>query len=207
MIEGMYRIWRQYNSKDTYHALLDYLKDKFKPIRLTTQDDNDGVVNGYRGLSIKPLEFKMPVSPTDLDYFAFQNCVFDVSGKALLSKVVEEFIKWKKTTGRPLRDDDDKQVKDYFKGLPNTLWSNVWCGSSGNGQGFYGFYLKSQGNFVKKQSSTCKKVEKRSHDNIVLGSWPTIAKAAECEGISAAKLSRLLNNKKAQFEDYYYVTV
>lgn len=206
VIAGQYRIWRQSNDKDAYHALLDYLKRRFKPIRLASQDQEDGVVNGYQGLSINPHEFKMPVEPSELDFFAFQNCVFDPSGKALLSEVVGEFVRWKKSTKRVLYENDAKYVKQYFKELPNTLWSNVWS-MNGNGQGFYGFYLKSHGNLIKKHSSTCKKVERRSHDNVMLAAWPTIAKAAEAEGISPAKLSRLLKDKKAKFDNYYYISV
>ena len=49
-----------------------------------------------------------------------------------------------------------------------------------------------------------KTVEKREiSKNIILGTWETIAKAAQSENISAAKMSRSIKNK-ILFEDYYY---
>ena len=56
----------------------------------------------------------------------------------------------------------------------------------------------------KKTSSTGKKVEKiELSTGVVLGLWDTIAKAAENELISAAKMSRSIKNKII-FNDYYY---
>ena len=55
-------------------------------------------------------------------------------------------------------------------------------------------------------SSTGKKVYKREvKTNILLATWDTIAKAAELEGISAAKMSRCVKNKTI-INDYYYAT-
>jgi hypothetical protein len=53
-------------------------------------------------------------------------------------------------------------------------------------------------------STTGKKVEKRLvASNHVLKTWNTIAKAAESEGFSTAKMSRSVKDKTV-FKDYYY---
>ena len=41
---------------------------------------------------------------------------------------------------------------------------------------------------------------------MLLASWGTISKAAESEGISAAKMSRCVKNKQL-IKDYYYCTM
>ena len=57
----------------------------------------------------------------------------------------------------------------------------------------------------KKPSTTSKKVYKREiKTNELLGTWDTIAKAAESENISAAKMSRSVKNKTVFNDDYYY---
>jgi hypothetical protein len=56
-----------------------------------------------------------------------------------------------------------------------------------------------------KQRCTGKKVEKVDNNTeIVLRTWETIAKSAEDEKISAAKMSRSIKNKIIFNNDYYY---
>ena len=58
----------------------------------------------------------------------------------------------------------------------------------------------------KLNSSTGKKVYKREKEtNQMLSTWESIAKAAESEGISAAKMSRCVKNKIV-INDYFYST-
>ena len=73
---------------------------------------------------------------------------------------------------------------------------------------YYGISLKQP--YVQKQkitSSTGKKVYKREKEtNELLSSWDTIAKAAEIEGVCAAKMSRYIKNKTI-VNDYYYSVI
>ena len=56
-------------------------------------------------------------------------------------------------------------------------------------------------------SSTGKKVYKRENEtNALLATWDTIAKAAEFENMSAAKMSRCVKNKNI-INDYYYSVI
>jgi len=69
---------------------------------------------------------------------------------------------------------------------------------------FKSLCLKAQ---TKKTSSTGKKVEKREvNTEHVLGTWETIAKAAESEGICASKMSLSIKSKRVFNNDYYYCT-
>ena len=59
--------------------------------------------------------------------------------------------------------------------------------------------------FHKGTSSTGKRVEKRSHiTEELIGTWETIAKAADSEKICAAKMSRSIKNKILYNNEYYY---
>ena len=84
------------------------------------------------------------------------------------------------------------------------LYTTIWT-PSGNGQGYYGLSLKKQIDIVKKSSSTGKSVEKRlKSTNDRIGTWETIAKAAEAEKMSAAKMSRSIKNNVVFNDEYYY---
>ena len=100
-------------------------------------------------------------------------------------------------------DKDMKDIKDYLNTSPYTLKATVWT-DAGNNEGYYGISLKKSEYKQKIVSSTGKKVKKLQKDtNDILGTWDTIAKAAESEGISAAKMSRCVKNKTI-INDYYY---
>jgi hypothetical protein len=79
----------------------------------------------------------------------------------------------------------------------------VWTGQTSN-EGYYGVSLKSEEYMHKKTSSTGKTVEKRELETgQVLGTWETIAKAAQYEGMCASKMSRCIKGKTV-IGDYYY---
>ena len=96
-------------------------------------------------------------------------------------------------------------TKNFLSALddsPHVLGSLIWT-IDGNVLGYYGIGMKHD-TIAKKTSSTAKKVEKRSVDDVILESWSTIAKAAEAEGLPPAKLSRIIKAKQL-YNDYYYV--
>jgi hypothetical protein len=105
--------------------------------------------------------------------------------------------------------NDKANLKHFLNNNPHLLPSNVWvasCGKGGgNGAGFYGAFLKSQ-TLKKKPPTTSKQVQKRTNDHTVLATYSTIAKAAQAEGMSAAKMSRILN-QGIKFQDHYYCIV
>jgi len=204
-IIGQYRIWAQNAEKEVYHALLDYLKERFKPVRLRLQD-KDQVVNGYKGVSLITTTHKLSFNPSDPELFVFHKCRLVPNGKTLISDLVKEYTTWKQATGRTIDSDDKKLLLNYLDSNKHVLKSNIWA-ASGNGIGFWGIALQSDVLFHKKPSTTAKRVEKRTKDNVVLESYSTIAKAAQAEGIYPTKLSRLLKDNKAIFEDHYYTLV
>ena len=202
-IIGAYRLWSRSVSKDIYHKLLDYFQTEFRPIRLSEQNKTE-VVNGFRGLRLKPKEIKMSNAPSDAEVFIHTMCVFSPSGKCLQSKIITEFTEWKKRVNKALEPTDAKNVKKYLKDCQHVLSSNIWT-HHGNGQGYYGITLKTELNYHRKSSSTGKRVEKRSKEDVIIDTWTTIAKAAEAEGIPAARMSRCIKDKTLFEGDYYYV--
>jgi hypothetical protein len=194
-ILGQYRIWSKTATKKIYHDLKDYLDTKFKCCRLSIQNKNQ-VVNGYKGITLREIQYKRKLIPCDVENFIFHACVFHPSGKVLHTTLYDEYIKWKKNTGKNITNIETDELRKYLKETEYTLFTTIWT-SSGNGQGYYGISLKSENtDHHKKTSATGKKVEKRQlNTNILLGTWETIAKAAIDEKISAAKLSRIIKNK------------
>ena len=199
-IEGRYRLWKQVKpTKEVFHALKSYLDTRFKPKRIQGN-------HGYVGIKLKPVEYKKSKEETTstVETFIFQVCQFSDCGKILNSILLTEYQKWKLSVGKELTDNDMKEIKEYLNKSPYALKSTVWT-AEGNNEGYYGLSLKQNEYKPKLISSTGKKVYKKEiQTDILLATWDTIAKAAEAEGISAAKMSRCVKNKTI-INDYYYV--
>lgn len=203
-IVGQYRIWSKNADKETFHFFHEYLKKRFVYGRIKKQNKNQ-VVYGYLGVILKELKYKKGLVKTDEETFIFHSCIFSPSGKILFSKLEEEYIKWLKNVKNITTNIQEKikNLKNYLKDSPYTLQSNVWT-SDGNGNGFYGIYLKGDEEHYKT-SSTGKSVLKIDiNTEEIIDKYETIAKAAEQEKIASCKMSRSIKNKIIFNDDYYY---
>jgi hypothetical protein len=196
-IEGRYRLWNKVKpTKEVFHALKNYLDTRFKPKRIQGN-------HSYIGIKLKPVEYKKTKENSTVETFIFQVCQFSDSGKILNSVLLAEYQKWKISVNKELTDNDMKEIKEYLNSSPYALKATVWT-TEGNNEGYYGLSLKENSYKPKFISSTGKKVYKRDiKTDVLLGSWNTIAKAAESECVSTAKMSRYVKNKNI-IEDYYY---
>jgi hypothetical protein len=206
-MEGAYRIWNKIKpKKETFHLFKTYLDTRFKPSRLSAQNKNQ-VVNGYIGLKLKQTEYKKRYVNNDVETFLFQVCKFSPSGKILNSTLLSEYQRWKQNMNKLTDTQDLKNIKEYLNDCEYVLKSTVWS-DQGSNEGYYGISLKIDEYKHKSTSSTGKKVEKiECNKEQVLCIWDTIAKAAEDENISAAKMSRSIKNKIIFNNDYYYRTI
>lgn len=212
-MEGRFRLWSQTKpTKETFHALKNYLDVRFKAKRIRG-------VHGYLGVKLKTVEYKkMLVSDaSDLnpnaETFLFERCLFSDCGKILNSVLLKEYQKWKQSVGLELTETDMKDLKAYLNASPHALKATVWT-EQGNNEGYYGVSLHqdyyAMTNAVTNNpictSTTGKKVEKReATTHQLLGTWPTIAKAALVEGMCAAKMSRCIKAKTILNECYYHL--
>lgn len=208
-MEGRFRLWCQTKpTKETFHALKNYLDVRFKAKRIRG-------VHGYLGVKLKTVEYKkMPASDIsslslslNVETFLFERCQFSDCGKVLNSVLLKEYQKWKLSVGLPLTDADMKDLKAYLNASPHALKATVWT-EQGNNEGYYGISLREDyyalTNAVCATTTTGKKVEKReATTHQLLSSWPTIANAALSEGVCAAKMSRYVKAKTV-VADYYY---
>lgn len=218
-LEGRFRLWSHTKpTKETFHALKHYMDVKFKPKRIER-------IHGYQGIKLNTVEYKKVIA-TDaenpaqfsVETFIFRCCQFSDRGKILNSTLLKEYQQWKISVGQTPGETDLKNLKTYLNACPNALKSTIWFETTSN-EGYYGLALKENyyslnQNAVQEQganpiigvqlSTTGKKVEKRLvASKQVLKTWNTIAKAAESEGFSTAKMSRSVKDKTA-FNDYYY---
>lgn len=202
-IEGQYRIWGKTASKEIFLSLHTYLKTRFNYIRIKKQDTN-GVNYGFEGITLKEIQYKKSPIPSKEQEFIFHACVFSSGGKVLHNDLVDEYKKWKQSLNMEITRDESAKIKEYLKSTDYTLEKPVWT-IKGNGVGYYGLSLKNQTDIIKRTSSNGKKVEKKSiQTEETIGTWETIAKAADSEKISAAKLSRSIKKKTIFNNDYYY---
>jgi phage anti-repressor protein len=203
-IMGQYRIVTQSASKEMYNRLKDYLDKRFKPCRLKTQNKSQ-VVNGYQGVTLKELKYNKSLTTSNIQNFIFHACIFSPSGKVLFEDLLNEYKKWKEQIKLSPTGEEKEELKKYLKDTNYVLYTTIWA-NNGGGQGYYGLSLKSEMDRHRTTSSTGKKVEKRMVEtNELLGTWETIAKAAEAEKICAAKMSRSIKNRVTFNDDYYFV--
>ena len=203
-LEGAYRIWNKIKpTKEMFHSFKYYLDVRFKLVRLPTQNKNQ-VVNGYKGVKLKPIDYKKRLVNNDVETFLFQVCKFSPSGKILNSTLLSEYHRWKQSVNKEIETNDMKNIKDYLNLSEYVIKSVVWT-DEGSNEGYYGISLKINEYKHKQVSTTGKRVEKiEANTGIILGSWDTIAKAAETENISASKMSRSIKNNIIFNNDYYY---
>ena len=207
-MEGQFRIWlRDKPRKEVFYALKNYLDTRFKPARISNKNqDKKQLVHGYIGVQLKPIEYKKKHIVDDYENFIFQVCKFSPSGKILYSTLLTECQKWKESVGLKCNDNDLDKIKEYLNASEYVIKATVWT-DKGSNEGYYGLMLKSEDNIYKNTSSTGKKVNKiQVSTGYNLGSWDTIAKAAQIENISPAKMSRSIKAKTVFKEDYYYTT-
>jgi hypothetical protein len=200
-IMGQYRIWSQTAGKESFHALNDYLHKRFRPIRMSSQDQTN-VVHGYRGVQLNSVKIPYPAIPTDVERFLFQECEFHPSGKVLQATVLQKYLEWAENLNIAA---DPKDLKKHLAENANVLVSCLWA-PEGNGQGYYGLRLKQQ---IRRpvDGGNGKAVEKRDKEHNTVKQWPTIAKAALDENMPACKLSRMIKGRKETDEGCYYIVV
>jgi hypothetical protein len=225
-LEGRFRLWCQTKpTKETFHALKNYLDVRFKAKRIRG-------VHGYLGVKLKTVKYeKISVSDAtnslilnlnpNVETFLFERCQFSDCGKILNSVLLKEYQKWKQTIGLGVvapsvegfegalvAPSDMKHLKAYLNASPHALKATVWT-EQGNNEGYYGISLREDYYATTNarntfSATTGKKVEKReATTHQLLGSWHTIANAALTEGVCAAKMSRYVKNKTV-VADYYY---
>jgi hypothetical protein len=196
-LEGRYRLWSKVKpTKETFHAFKNYMDTRFKPKRINGK-------HGYVGIKLKNIEYKKIKENSEIETFIFQVCQFSDTGKILNSVLLREYQKWKISIGKNTSENDMKEMKEYLNICPYTLKATVWT-DEGNNEGYYGISLKQNDYKPKLISSTGKKIYKRLNGtNELLGTWDTIRKAADFEGISTSKMSRSVKNNTI-INDYYY---
>ena len=201
-IEGRYRLWNQVKpTKEVFHALKNYLDTRFKPKRVQGS-------HGYVGIRLKLQEYKKTNEEKykNIETFIFSACNFSDTSKILNSVLLREYRQWKCSLQQELTDNDMTEIKDYLNQSQYALKATVWT-DEGNNEGYYGLSLKKNEYKPKYISSTGKKVYKIQIDtNELIGTWDTIAKASQTEGVSTAKMSRYVKNKTS-INDFFYSSI
>jgi phage anti-repressor protein len=195
-IEGRFRIWNQNATKKMFHALKNYMDFRFRQVKIDKR-------HGYIGIKLRKAEYKKTNINSDAQTFIFEVCKFSDTGKITYPVLENEYKKWKLSVNKELHKNDLDDIKNYLNCSPYALKGSLWITGQNTHDGFYGVSLKNYEE-PKGQSSTGKRVEKRLvSTNELLGSWDTIASASTSANVSAAKMSRLVKNKKIIDNTYY----
>ena len=216
---GQFRLWNRKASNELKIAISDYLKRRFKHIRLKKQDKNQ-VQYGFQGVMLKHIDYKPSILITEVETFVYEKCKFSPSGKIFVRTLIDEYKEWKRNTSMTINSKDEKELRQYLNNhqhlLPAVIWkpyekkinedgsTNVTENHTLSNDGYYGISLKSEDEkHYKNTSNNGKKVEKRdSHTDTVLETYETIAKAKEENKIST--MSHAIKTKRIFHDEYYF---
>jgi hypothetical protein len=218
-IIGQFRLWNRKVSNELKIAISDYLRRRFKHIRLKKQDKNQ-VQYGFKGVMLKHIDYKPSILITEVETFVYEKCKFSPSGKIFVRTLIDEYKEWKRNTSRTINSKDEKELRQYLNShqyiLPAVIWkpyekkinedgsNNTTENHTMSNDGYYGISLKSEdGKHYKNTSNSGKKVEKRdSRTDTVLETYETIAKAKEETKLST--MSYAIKTKRIINDEYYF---
>ena len=218
-IIGQFRLWNRKVSNELKIAISDYLRRRFKHIRLKKQDKNQ-VQYGFKGVMLKHIDYKPSILITEVETFVYEKCKFSPSGKIFVRTLIDEYKEWKRNTSRTINSKDEKELRQYLNShqhlLPAVIWkpyekkinedgsNNATENHTMSNDGYYGISLKSEdGKHYKNTSNNGKKVEKRdSRTDTVLETYETIAKAKEETKLST--MSYAIKTKRIINDEYYF---
>ena len=218
-IIGQFRLWNRKVSNELKIAISDYLRRRFKHIRLKKQDKNQ-VQYGFQGVMLKHIDYKPSILITEVETFVYEKCKFSPSGKIFVRTLIDEYKEWKRNTSRTINSKDEKELRQYLNShqhlLPAVIWkpyekkinedgsNNTTENHTMSNDGYYGISLKSEdGKHYKNTSNSGKKVEKRdSRTDTVLETYETIAKAKEETKLST--MSYAIKTKRIINDEYYF---
>jgi len=208
-IVAQFRIYnRTKPTKLLFENFNKYMRTRFLACRLKNQTSNQ-VCHGFKGITLKTIEYKKLYSSNEVENFLFENCAFSPNYRAATNKIVEEFINYKKNNNLLINNNEDKDMKNYLKSCQYIVGGPIRLHNiDATFEGYYGITLKKdlENNERISSASSGKCVQKLdAKTKEVLNSWSSIAKAALHEEFSSAKMSRAIKNNTL-IKDAYYVT-
>ena len=218
-IAAQFRIYnRTKPTRALFQSFNQYMRTRFLPCRLTLEVTNTdklkggNVAHGYKGIGLKHIEYKKQYIKNEVEDYIFENCVFSPNSRLATNHIIDEFIKFKNTSGLVINNNEARDMKKYLRNCDYIVGSAIRLHNNDETfEGYYGIAFKTdtENNEIYHRigsSSTGKKVEKRDCNNDkVLDTWISIAKAAQSEGFSNAKMSRAIKNSTIIDGVYYKV--
>ena len=208
-IAAQFRIYnRAKPTRALFQSFNQYMRTRFLACRIQNKDRNGSVAHGYRGITLKPLEYKKQYTQNEVEDFLFENCVFSPNSRAATNHLIQHFIEYKRASGLIVNNNEARDMKNYLRNCRYIIGSAIRLHNNDDTfEGYYGIALKSDPDITRVfQTSSGKQVEKiHNPTGKVLETWMSIAKAALNEGFSTAKMSRAIKNRTVIGDAYYRV--
>ena len=204
-IIGQFRIWNGEKPKKLlFEEFNKYLRTRFLACRLQNQQKNQ-CVHGFKGVTIKIINYKKKDINNITENFLFENCSFSPNHRAANSKLLEEYKNYKNKLNIEINNNEVKELKTYLNNCEYVLKGTVHLHNDNfTYEGYYGIGLNNDTNIRISKANSGKKVCKLDLETkLILNMWDSIAKAALEENISASKMSRSIKNE-VKYNNYYY---
>ena len=204
-IIGQFRIWNGEKPKKLlFEEFNKYLRTRFLACRLQNQQKNQ-CVHGFKGVTIKTINYKKKEINNITENFLFENCSFSPNYRAANSKLLEEYKNYKNKLNIEINNNEVKELKTYLNNCEYVLKGTIHLYNDNfTYEGYYGIGLNNDTNVRISKATNGKKVCKLDLETkSILNIWDSIAKAALEENISASKMSRSIKNE-VKYDNYYY---
>ena len=214
-IAAQFRIYNRVKpTRALFQSFNHYMRTRFLACRIKNKNRDGSVAHGYKGIALKPVEYKKQYTQNEVEDFLFENCVFSPNSRAATNHLIQHFIEYKRASGLIVNNNEARDMKNYLRNCEYIIGSAIRLHNNDDTfEGYYGIALKSDPDNDEtetriSQTSSGKQVEKiHKPTGNVLGSWASIAKAALNEGFSTAKMSRAIKNRTVIGDAYYRVSV
>jgi len=204
-IIGQFRIWNGEKPKKLlFEEFNKYLRTRFLACRLQNQQKNQ-CVHGFKGITIKTINYKKKEINNITENFLFENCSFSPNYRAANSKLLEEYKNYKNKLNIEINNNEVKELKTYLNNCEYVLKGTIHLYNDNfTYEGYYGIGLNNDTNVRISKATNGKKVCKLDLETkSILNIWDSIAKAALEENISASKMSRSIKNE-VKYDNYCY---
>ena len=204
-IIGQFRIWNGEKPKKLlFEEFNKYLRTRFLACRLQNQQKNQ-CVHGFKGVTIKTINYKKKEINNITENFLFENCSFSPNYRAANSKLLEEYKNYKNKLNIEINNNEVKELKTYLNNCEYVLKGTIHLYNDNfTYEGYYGIGLNNDTNVRISKATNGKKVCKLDLETkSILNIWDSIAKAALEENISASKMSRSIKNE-VKYDNYCY---
>ncbi len=209
-IKGAYKIYSRDTNEDVIQSLLLFLGRRYEN-GLMVEYETGKPVYAIVGLKVRDIIIPRIYETFNLEEaFVFNSCCFSPRRKAVFECILDEYVDWKRRTGRVYNSDvDDDLLKNYLDSREQyILPAYIYEYRGDDGDGYYGIGLHIQ-SAIMRTMCCGDQVEKCDIQENVLTTYQNMRDALKHHGheVSIKKMSKMIRDRttiRGEHGVYFY---